>query len=334
MSMDVLPTDVYFAKLLPWQVQAWAQLTQQFAEHHLPHGLLAAGQKGIGKHSFVWRLVAYILCQNLHEHGACGECESCHWLRSGTHPDLMVLPSGSQVGAEGGDDTIKIDDVRALQEYSHTKGSGAKVIILDHADTLTLGAANALLKTLEEPRDGVFLILITHHPSRLLPTIKSRVQRLPLTQIDYECAMQFLSDSMTEQHAKMLLDICDGAPLQALELEQSTWFAERELWLKTMAALQSKARSPIAASDYWQAKLDLPAFIDLSRLMLTELWRVYLGLPRLHTDIDTSSIIAKMMLSQDYLERFLTVLDDIQAGLKQNIQEKIAYDRLMVAMVG
>lgn len=329
-----LPTDAYFADVLPWQRQAWAQLTQQFTEHHLPHGLLAAGQEGIGKHAFVWRLVAYILCQNRHEYGACGECDSCHWLRSGTHPDLMVLPVSSQLGAEGGDESIKIDDVRTLQEYSQTKGHGAKVIVLDHADTLTIGAANALLKTLEEPRDGVFLILLSHHPSRLLPTIKSRVQRLPLSQIDHACAVDFLGVYMDNDTAQMMLTICDGAPLQALTLRQSEWFGYRELWLKTMMALQSKSRSPIAASDYWQDKLDLQAFIRLSRLMLSELWRVLLGLPRLHQDIDTPSITAKMMLSQAYLEQFLTVLDDVQAGLKQNIQEKIAYDRLMVAMVG
>ena len=52
----------YFAPLLPWQRQAWQQLTGQFIEQRMPHGLLAAGQKGIGKREFVWRFVAYLLC--------------------------------------------------------------------------------------------------------------------------------------------------------------------------------------------------------------------------------------------------------------------------------
>lgn len=84
----------YFAPLLPWQRQAWQQLTGQFIEQRMPHGLLAAGQKGIGKREFVWRFVAYLLCLEKNQYGACGHCQSCQWLRAGTHPDLLVLPQG------------------------------------------------------------------------------------------------------------------------------------------------------------------------------------------------------------------------------------------------
>ena len=167
MSADV-SAQRYFAQALPWQDKAWRQLTEQFLHQQLPHGLLAAGPKGIGKHEFVWRFVAYLLCMQPTEAGACQACDSCKWLKASTHPDLMLLPEPAE--GESVRDSIKIDDIRRLQEYSQTKGHGAKVMVLNGADTLTLGAANALLKTLEEPRDGVFLILISDHPSRLLPT--------------------------------------------------------------------------------------------------------------------------------------------------------------------
>lgn len=328
-----MSTDLYFAPLLTWQHKAWQQLTGQFVSHHLPHGLLAAGMAGIGKRAFVWRLTAYLLCQNRNEQGACGACDSCHWLMAGTHPDLMVLPAASKLGADGGDDTIKIDDIRELQVYSQSKGHGAKVIVLDHADTLTIAAANALLKTLEEPRDGVFLILISDYPSRLLPTIKSRVQLLPLTQIDTAAANAYL-DEQGVANAQMLLDIAEGAPLMAQMLADEAWFAERMTWLKTLIALQSGMRTPSQASSFWQEKLPLAQFIHLSRMMVLELWRYASGLPCLHTDLDLHALFQGGAINTAVLDHLSQTLDDVQSAISQNIQEKIAYDRLMVAMVG
>ncbi|MEJ6067808.1 DNA polymerase III subunit delta', partial [Psychrobacter sp. 16-Bac2893] len=88
--------DMYFAPLLPWQHGLWSQLTMRVLapQQSLPHALLAAGMQGMGKRAFVWRLVAWLLCRarDAHPLGACGHCESCQWLRSGTHPSLQVLP--------------------------------------------------------------------------------------------------------------------------------------------------------------------------------------------------------------------------------------------------
>lgn len=313
----------YFAPLLPWQRQAWQQLTGQFTEQHLPHGLLAAGQKGIGKREFVWRFVAYLLCLQKNQHGACGHCQSCQWLRSGTHPDLLVLPQG---------DSIKIDDIRALQEYSQTKGHGVKVIVLDGADTLTLGAANAFLKTLEEPRDGVFLILISDHPSRLLPTIKSRVQTMPLSYIDKVEAIDYLNEFMSPKLSKLLLDISDGAVLQAKGLSSAKWFDQRTLWLKTYTALQLSKRTASAASNYWQKTLTLAEFITLSRVMLMDLWRVFLGIPSLHQDIDVAALLAQVQLDSSKLESLLSCIDDTQIAYAQNVQETLGFDRILIEM--
>ena len=323
--------EAYFAPLLPWQRQAWQQLTGQFTEQHLPHGLLAAGQKGIGKREFVWRFVAYLLCLHRDQHGACGHCQSCQWLRAGTHPDLLVLPQGAKSGDSQGE-SIKIDDIRALQEYSQTKGHGVKVIVLDGADTLTLGAANAFLKTLEEPRDGVFLILITDHPSRLLPTIKSRVQTMPLSYIDKVEAIGYLSDFMSPELSQILLDISDGAVLQAKALADANWFDQRILWLKTFAALQLSKRTASAASSYWQKALTLDEFITLSRVMLTDLWRILLGLPSLHQDIDAQMLVGQVQLEAAKLDSLLSCIDDVQTAHAQNVQEGLGFDRILIEM--
>lgn len=321
----------YFAPLLSWQTQAWEQVTRQFYDGKLPHGLLASGMAGIGKRTFVWRLTAWLLCTDKHTDGACGVCESCTWLTAGTHPDVMVLPSASlPTGDETGEMSIKIDDVRALQEYSHIKGHGVRLIVLDGADNLTLGAGNALLKTLEEPRAGVHLLLISDNPTKLLPTIKSRVQNLPLHRIDYEQALGFVTQKLgnNQSLARLCLDLADGAVLRAVEMPQAVWFDKRTLWLKTWLTLRTGQRTPIGASDYWQGVMGFGEFVVLTRLMLIDIVRVGLGLGSRHSDIDVKGLMGEQVLSLPVVESFIVSLDEMMVAVGQNVQEKMAYDKL------
>lgn len=321
----------YFSPLLPWQIKAWEQVTHQFYTGKLPHGFLASGMAGIGKHAFVWRLVAWLLCTHKSEQGACGGCESCTWLKAGTHPDLMVLPAQSlpTFDHDEQDTTIKIDEVRALQDYSHVKGQGVRLIVLDHAETLTVGASNALLKTLEEPQAGVHLFLISHNPSKLLPTIKSRVQTLPLTQIDHQLALSYVIHHLGEESlANLALDLADGSPLKAVALPNTVWFDKRLLWLKTWLALRHGQRLPVGASDYWQGEMAFLDFVALTRLMLLEIVRIGLGLDGRHTDLAIKERIQHEVLDLVAIERFLTLLDDMTVAVGQNVQDKMAYDKL------
>ena len=196
--------SIYFAPLLPWQQTLWSQLTKRVStQQSLPHALLAAGMQGMGKRAFVWRLVAWLLCRERDTNPlvACGACESCQWLKSGTHPSLQVLPivslptdDNSEVKdkAEGAKDKkstkttsnsalkIKVDDIRALQPFIYQGGQGMRICVLDHAEQMTVAAANALLKTLEEPQAQVhlFLPIITCCHATTLAT----TQRLPCRQ--------------------------------------------------------------------------------------------------------------------------------------------------------
>ncbi len=324
-SLQVLPE--YFAPLLPWQQGAWAQVTKQYQTAHLPHALLAAGMAGVGKRAFVWRMVAYLLCHHKHSDGACGQCDSCTWLKAGTHPDVHLLP-------DEGAGSIKIDEIRALQDVVHLKSTQARVVVLDNAETLTLAAANALLKTLEEPSDGVYFVLISDSPTQLLPTIKSRVQTLPLLPIESACAIEFVMTQLAITHDKamLLLTLADFAPLVAVRIPHTSWFDKRALWLKTYKALQLGTRTPMAASSYWQDVLSLEEFMILSRMMLLELWRLGLGLPSVHSDIDGADILSGVPLSATKLTQLLAMIEDISQATHQNVQDKISFDALMVAL--
>lgn len=302
----------FFEPLLPWQGRAWEQVSQQFYHDKLPHALLAGGMAGIGKRAFVWRFVAWLLCTHKGEMGACGACESCTWLKADTHPDLLSLPKD-----DGG---VKIDDIRQLQEFCQTTGN-RRVVVIDNADKMTLGAGNAFLKTLEEPRAGVFLILISDKPSKLLPTIKSRVQSLPMA-VDKTLAEQYVRERVGEQ-AGLLLNLANFAPLLAVQFANASWLDKRQLWLKTLDALQRGTRTPVQASDYWQGVLDLDEFLLLSEFMLTELWRVSLGLPKMHTDLD---LTLGTPLGANALACLLNAIMDVRQAVGQNVQDKLAYD--------
>ena len=155
------------AEVYPWQENLWQQLAGR-AQH--AHAYLLHGPAGIGKRALAERLMARLLCLSPSGLDACGNCKSCHLLAAGTHPDNFVLEP------EEADKPIKVDQVRELVEFvvQTAQLGGRKVVLLEPAEAMNLNAANALLKSLEEPSGNTVLLLISHQPSRLLPTIKSR----------------------------------------------------------------------------------------------------------------------------------------------------------------
>ena len=365
-SMDALNnTDrMYFAPLLPWQQALWLQLTKRvLTQQSLPHALLAAGMQGMGKRAFVWRLVAWLLCRERSTNplGACSACESCQWLKSGTHPSLQVLPLVSMPVSAESDSLkekpsssakdkksskaashsalkIKVDDIRALQPFIYQGGQGMRICVLDHAEKMTIAAANALLKTLEEPQAQVHLFLISDTPAQLLPTIKSRVQQLALQTIEPTVAVDYVTyalghtinrEAVAKTAIEQLIQLANGAPLAAIALAQAPWYSKRALWLTTWQALRSGKRSSVAASDYWQNQLGIKEFIQLSELMLLDIRRVCLGLDELQKDVNLSTILASYQPTDSGLEAFANSMQQTKVALQQNVQEKFAYDKLM-----
>ncbi|WP_227429622.1 DNA polymerase III subunit [Psychrobacter sp. I-STPA6b] len=359
-------TSTYFAMPYPWQKKVWESLTSR--SQQLPHGLLFSGMSGIGKRVFVWRFTAWLLCSHRDKqtYHACGVCQSCQWLASGTHPDLMVLPQSSlilenqdiddisnkQKSAKNNSDTkekssisdkIKVDDIRALQPFVSQGSRGQRVCVIDYADTMTVAAANALLKTLEEPKDGVYLLLISDTPAQLLLTIKSRVQKVPIDQISTNLVYDFLERQLALYHnnyqekrlsvgqydASQLLAVADGAPLKAMVLLESAWYGMRKLWLTTWQALRCGRRSSIAASDYWQSQLSLVEFIELSELMIVDIQRVKLQVEPKQRDIHFNQIADLMDSKFEDWVSLWHLIADIKLSVQQNVQEKLAYDKLM-----
>lgn len=171
-------TDI--AQHMPWLAKAWGAVQHRLAEDRLPHALLVAGERGVGKRAWAEAVAGLLLCERRQSPSggslvACGQCKQCELVRAGSHPDLRIYaPEKSRM--------VKVDQVRALSTFAVGSPQVAhhKVAIVDRADQLNINAANALLKTLEEPLADVTLLLLQESGRPVLPTIRSRCQALTI----------------------------------------------------------------------------------------------------------------------------------------------------------
>ena len=221
--------------LLPWHEDAAAQLRKAWTANRLSHALLLQGAEGLGKQVFAAWLACAVLCDKSADSDlkCCGECPSCALFAAGSHPDLIwVVPEEDK-------QQISIDQVRAAAERL-TKTSyrqGYKVAIVDPAHLMTPSAANSVLKTLEEPSARSLLILITSQPSMLLPTVRSRCQKVTIARPSHEQAIAWLREKSGRPVDAALLEFAGGAPLRALSYADGRFDALNQQMQKSLGAL-------------------------------------------------------------------------------------------------
>ncbi len=203
---------------LSWQLTHWRRLQQQLNSGRLPHALLLQGVAGLGKTLFARALAARLLCATPDSDSqglqiACGHCADCRQRSAGSHPDQRVV----QPEAPG--KPIRIEQVRRLAAFitGTRQRAGTKVALLLAADWLNTNAANALLKTLEEPPPTSLLILVGDAMERLPATVRSRCQRIVFQLPPQHLASDWLRSQLTvDADPEMLLRMAAGAPLRAL----------------------------------------------------------------------------------------------------------------------
>lgn len=164
---------------LPWHAEHWTRLQARRQRDALPHALLLCGAAGLGKRAFAQRFVAGLLCAEPVGGDACGHCRSCLLLAAGSHPDVISLSFGLRKdGVQRSE--IVVDQIRELSARlaMNSQFGGWQIATIDPADAMNPAAANALLKTLEEPATQTMLILLADAPWRLPQTIRSRCQRI------------------------------------------------------------------------------------------------------------------------------------------------------------
>ncbi len=229
-----------FPRALPWQSEQWRRLGSATREGRLPHALLVAGA---GREHFCRALAAFLLCRQPVADSACETCRSCGLLRAGTHTDFLELRPRE------GSRQIKVEQIRGLGGFlAETAALGErKAVLIEPAEAMNPNAANALLKSLEEPSDDTYLLLAARAWGRLPATVASRCQRVALPLPGRAAARQWLLGYCEgEAAADEALRLAGGRPLLALRLAREDCARRRREWLEARAALGRGELSPQA----------------------------------------------------------------------------------------
>ncbi len=271
---------------LPWL----AEPLQQALTQGRSHALLLQGPAGVGQFDLALLLAQAWLCERrtAPDQPGCGHCASCHLLRSRSHPDFMVvLPEALRealgfgaMEAEGSETKasktkpsreIKIDSIRQVLSFAQVSAARgkAKVVVVYPAEALNTVAANALLKTLEEPQGMLRFVLASSAPQQLLPTIRSRCQPLQMALPARSAAVSWLNGQGVAS-PDVLLDATGGRPQEAL-----LW-SEEGIAAKTWLELPRRiARGEAQALTDWP----VPRAIAAMQRLVHDLMRIAHGAP-------------------------------------------------------
>jgi DNA polymerase III subunit delta' len=205
-----LPLD-----MLPWHEPTRLRMQAALDGSRLPHAVLVHGPAGVGKQRFSAALAAALLCTDRGASlAACGHCADCALYRAGSHPDLHWLQPEEEKKSIGVDQVRETCEKLAMTSMRR----GFRIAIVQPAQAMTPNAQNALLKTLEEPAPRTLIVLVTARPSALLPTLRSRCQRLEIACPPPAMAVPWLEHATGAPVPDGLLDLAGGAPLRALEI--------------------------------------------------------------------------------------------------------------------
>jgi DNA polymerase-3 subunit delta' len=235
--------------VLHWQIAPLCEILKR--RGMLAHAYLIHGSEGIGKVEFARALAQSLLCEAADQSGiACGTCPACHWFMQGNHPDFReIVPAALQAGTAGEEEEtveeatkpekkstqITIEQVREIGQLValSTHRDGHRVVLIHPADAMNQAAANALLKTLEEPTPRTLILLVTNRPGRLMATVRSRCQKLLVAGPTRADALAWLKAEGVAEPASLLAQ-AGGAPLLARGWADADHQAQRRSFLKTL----------------------------------------------------------------------------------------------------
>ncbi|SHH81204.1 DNA polymerase III subunit delta' [Marivita hallyeonensis] len=220
------------------QDEAQAEFLRAFASDRLHHGWLVTGPRGVGKATLAWRIARFLLATPpADDDGLFGAPPAptdlsvpddhpvARRMMAGSEPGLFVLRRPFDEKAKRLKAQITVDEVRKLKGFfalSATDG-GRRVVIIDATDDMNVNAANAILKLLEEPPARTTLLLVSHQPSRLLPTIRSRCRELrlgPLSPSDMAQALSGIADDKPGSQTDAMAALSGGSVGEAVRLVQ------------------------------------------------------------------------------------------------------------------
>ena len=303
------------------------RLRNKLHEDRFPHGVIFSGPEGVGKHTCAAMVAKTLNCTNAQPGEFCDECSSCRKIESGIHPDVMTIALEDEAS------DIKIAQVRQILGLLdlHPLEGRCKVFIIDPADTLTSGAANALLKGLEEPPENSFFILITVNVHELLLTVRSRCQVynfVPLT-LD-EIRRHGVTDELTVRWSQ-------GSIGRARAVELSQLKSEREIvidFLHTViTATEDQFQDLLGVSaEIGRAKQEFESRMAILAVLIADVLYIKEGVPHKIVNVDIQEKLVQIAerASVDRLLRMSEFLRLIESSLKMHVNRQMLTDVLAI----
>lgn len=260
----------------PWQRKKFEHITELWKNQTLPHALLVKGEPGLGKLEFTKAFAQYVFCQAVktqQSDSACGQCKECHLFSAGTHPDLLTVHLEINEKTKVKAKQIKVDQIRHLIDFvgKTSQREGMKVIIIEPAETMNLSAANALLKSLEEPTAQTIIFLVTHATHRLLPTIRSRCQTITIDKPSHNEAIKWLgTDIQDSEKVQQLLTLTNYSPLQAKRLNDSDFLSVYQQAIQFILQATNGQANPVLAAEKFN-KLNTSHLLQAFQQLLWDL---------------------------------------------------------------
>lgn len=284
------------------QDKAEAAFLDAYSSHRMHHAWLITGPRGVGKATLAWRIARFLLAQPVEaqEAGLFGDAppppntldlgqDHPVYRRSAqlAEPRLCLVRRAWDEKKSRHASMISVEEVRKLNSFFHMSAAdgGRRVVIVDSADEMNVSAANALLKTLEEPPKNAFLLLISHQPSRLLPTIRSRCRELRLGTLSPDDLSQALDAAGFDaaEATDALAELSAGSVGEALRLTNLGGlqaYEELVAVLSTLPRLDRGRALALAEACVGAANADRYTLtIELIEQFLTRLARAGAGRP-------------------------------------------------------
>jgi len=324
----------------------------------VPGALLFAGEEGLGKRSFALELARALNCKDRRGGEGCGVCPACERMVKFQYPasderdehKRVVWSEHRDVGVvRPYNRNILVDAVRDLERESNFRPveGNARLFIIEQAECLNPpaankdSAANALLKTLEEPSPTTHIVLITSRPSGLLPTIRSRCQTIRFAPLTPEELESFLvkNGKRAGAEARLAAQLASGRPGVALGLNLDTYRARREAMLGVVEALASggdRVRLLRAAEEMGDAKNkeEYEPRLDALEILVRDLWLLALGGGGALVNQDLRERLARMAegFAAARAAVWLTRIEELRGQLAVNVNRRAATDALFLSM--
>ena len=328
------------------QDRAIETLLRALVSGRLHHAYLFAGPDGVGKGLAAMALAQALLCTAPRDDGdGCGTCKGCARIADRHHPDLHVverLPHATRKGEL--EKTIKIAQVRELQRDLSFKAfeGDRRVVVLREAERMTANTANALLKTLEEPRAGTHFVLVSASPHLLLPTIISRCQRVRFAPLPRAVVARHLAEKadLEPADADLLAALAEGSIGKGLALAESPILEHRAAFLAQVDDPDGLHRVPELielAEKLARETEELPLYFHLLRTWYRDVLMVQTGMgPEVlvHRDLFEQARARAATVSPRAVMARLERVNDVESALARQANPRLSLETLLLGLVG